>query len=365
MPFHKKSMCNWGFAMIDIIDTLDGFKALKPIWETLEKHPRLRIFQTYLWCRTAWDECLSKEKDNRLWILKWHQDGKDDVVIFPFFIDGKGCLRYIMDTHSDICNTIYFGANNRHLAYKEAAECIVANKDIKCVWLQKMYGDAEALRYLGVFLPAAVVYKDNAFSWVHSDKCDDFIAGQSHMRSKDKADLKAIRRKAGKYRLSILSATNGDEFPIKLIESFRERMLAETRREIAFLPDELISFVNRIYESGCADIVVLNNEGAPVALNFVLKKANRYLSWIFLYTDPRASTLMYVKLLSEMAKRESFIFDFGVGVYSYKIGTFRPETGVTLSLRCGFTAWEHIKCAIAMNWRFTKDYVKMRLRKAK
>ena len=347
--------------MVTIIEDEVGFERLKPDWERIEQNAQMRIFQTYAWCRAAWDEYLSKEQGNRLWILKWYQDGKDDNVIFPFYIDCKRRLRFIMDTHSDLCNTVYLGSVNRHWVYKEVAETIVANKKIRSVWLQKMYGEAEPLRYLGVFLPTALIYKDNAFSWVCSDKCDDFIAEQRQMRSKDKADLKAIRRKAAKYEISVLSASNGDAFPDTLIERFREKMRSKANREITFLPDDLIRFARLIYVLGCSDIVVLKSGNEAVALNFLLIKSDRYLSWIFLYTDSKASTLMYVKLLSEMAGQRSFVFDFGVGVYSYKIGTFRPETGVTLSLRCGLTIWEHIKCVVSMNWRFVKNYIKSRM----
>ena len=348
--------------MIDIINTVEAFERLRPEWEDLERNPSLRIFQTYVWCKSAWDCYVSKESAARLWILRWHQDGKEDVVIFPLYIDGKGCLRFIMDTHSDVCDSVHRLHANRHIAYKEAADCIVSNKRIKCVWLQKMRGESEAMHYFGVFLPAAIIYKDNAYSWISSDKSEDFIRWQPQLRSKDKADLKAIKRKADKYELCVYGA-GGEPFPEELIHIFRSEMLNNTKREIVFLPNELIAFSQKIYESGIADIVVMKDNGHPVALNFLLKKDDRFLSWIFLYTDPRSSTSMYVKLLSEFAKAKAFVFDFGVGVYSYKIGTFRPETEVLFSLRCGFSPWQHIRCAIAMNFRFAKDYLTIILKK--
>lgn len=349
--------------MVTVIETITDFEGLKAEWERLEKNPRMRIFQTYAWCYGAWKTFLSGERGAKLWILRWHQDGKQDVVIFPFYIDGNGCLRFIMDTHSDICDAVYLEGGNRSAVYKEVAEHILSEHRIKSIWLQKMYGEAEALRYLGVFLPAPIVYKDNAFSWVCSAKCEDYIANQSQMRSKDKADLKAIRRKADKYELDILSASKGDPFPEEKIFGFRKEMLENTAREIAFLPDALVDFSRHIYESSCADIITLSEQDKIVALNFLLKKERNFLSWIFLYTDPRTSTAMYAKLLTRLAQEEAFEFNFGVGVYSYKIGTFRPETGVTLSLRCGLTLWRHLKCAIAMNYRFVKDYLKIKLRR--
>ena len=349
--------------MVTVIETTSAFEVLQTEWERFEDNPQMRIFQTYAWCKAAWDCYLSKEHGARLWILRWHQEGKDDVVIFPFYSDGDGCLRFIMDTHSDICDAVYPKGGNRNAVYKEVAEYILSERRIKSIWLQKMCGESEALRYLGVFLSAPVVYKDNAFSWVCSVKCEDYITNQTQMRSKDKADLKAIRRKAEKYEMDIISVEKGDPFPEEKILEFRKAMLANTSREIAFLPDDLVNFSRHIYDSSCADIVTLSEQGKMVALNFILKKDKSYLSWIFLYTNPRTSTAMYAKLLTRLAQERAFEFNFGVGVYSYKIGTFRPETGLTFSLRCGLTWWRHLTCALAMNYRFAKDYLKAKLRK--
>lgn len=350
--------------MIDIIDTLEKFDALKDEWERIEQNPDMRIFQTFLWCRNAWDICVSKEKGARLWILRWHQDGKDDVVIFPFYIDGKGCLRFIMDRHSDVCNAVYDSRRvNRHWVYKEASEAILGNKAIKSVWLHKMVGKSEVLNNLGVSLRAPIIYKDNAFSWVESEQCEDFVAGQDQLKSKDKADLKAINRKAAKWSLETLSSGKGDVFPLEAIVALKTFMLSATSRKDDFLSAELMDFIRNVYERGGSDILVLKDGDEIKALNFVLKKNGRLLSWIFLFSDIKTSATLYVKLMSELAPKGPFIFDFGVGVYDYKIGTFRPYTNVTFSLRFGKTAWEHIKCAVGINLRFTKDYIKMRIKK--
>jgi len=347
--------------MIEIINTNDGFDKLKPIWEGLASNPKMRIFQTYLWCRAAWDKYVSADKKNRLWIMRWHQDGKDDQVIFPFFIDGKGCLRFIMDTHSDTLDVVYAEGFNHHTAFKEAIEAIMAEPQIKSVWLQKMFGEGEALNSFGVQLRGCMVYKDHAFSWLDVKQSDDVIGSFDHMRSKDKADLRAIGRKASKYSMKVLGADKGDAYPEDEILHFRELMLRDTDRNIGFLPDELVKFSREVYEQGGADLVLLYEGEDLKALNFLLKKGNRYLSWIFLYTDPRTSTSMYVKLMQEMAAKDGFTLDFGVGVYTYKIGTFRPKTANTYSIRYGKTMWQHAKQMLAMNWRCTKDYLKYKM----
>ena len=65
--------------MVTVIETTTGFEGLKAEWERLEQNPRMHIFQTYAWCRVAWDFYLSKARGARLWILCWHQDGKQET----------------------------------------------------------------------------------------------------------------------------------------------------------------------------------------------------------------------------------------------------------------------------------------------
>jgi hypothetical protein len=162
--------------------------------------------------------------------------------------------------------------------------------------------------------------------------------------------------------LQVLSSVKGDDFPMNEVHALKAAMLQDGSRLEGFCTQEMIEFIQHVYFSGGTDVVILREGDEVKALNFVLKKQNRCLSWVFLYTDARTSTSMYVKLLTEWAKKQSLVFDFGVGVYSYKIGTFRPEMALTYSLLCGKTPWSHIKCAIAMNLRFAKDYLKLKLK---
>ena len=349
--------------MVDIIKTEEGLASLRQEWECLEQSNSVRVFQTYVWCEQTWKYIVSKEDGVQLWVLRWSQAGRNDTVIFPFYIDGQKNLRFLMDCNSDTCDAVYGERGDCHWCYKEVADAILNEPMIQTVNLQKLNGDSELLNQLGVFLPATLVYKDNAYSWVKSEQCDDFIVGQRQMRSKDKADLKAIRRKAEKYTLQVLSAAEGDVFPVDEIKYLRTEMQRLGLRKDCPFSDRAIEFIRQVYLAGGTDVVILREGNEVKALNFVLKKLNTYLSWVFLYTDSRTSTSMYVKLLTAWAKEHALVFDFGVGVYSYKIGTFRPEMALTYSLLCGKTPWRHMKCALAMNARFAKDYLKLKLKR--
>ena len=262
--------------MIDIINTVEAFERLKPEWEALERNPSLRIFQTYAWCRTAWDCYVSKERSPRLWILRWHQDGKEDVVIFPFYIDGEGCLRFIMDTHSDVCDSVHSDkCANRHWAYKEASDKIRENTTIKSVFLQKMSGLGEALNYFSILLPGSVVSRDHAFSWLISERTNEFIAGQSQFKRKDRDRLKSILRASEHFDFRILSAKNHDQFPQNDIVALRKWMIGKSRADDAFISDNMVSFAKTLYEMGRIELSVLCDGDGICALAFRLLKETR------------------------------------------------------------------------------------------
>ena len=348
--------------MIDIITDVRSFEQLKKEWERIECNPELRIFQTYVWCRTAWDSCVSKENGVRLWILYWHQEGKDDTVIFPFYIDRQRRLRIIMDTHSDICDSVHGPSNiNRHWAYKEAAEIIRCEKSISSVFLQKMDGRSELLNYFSVLLPGCVVSRDNAFSWLVAEQSDSFIAGQKQFRRKDRDRLKAIARKKDGFDFKILSLSNGDTFPEGYVVDLRKTMIGWRRRDASFLTDHMINFIKEIYISGKCEIPVLVKDGCVSALAFRLLKGNWISYWIVLYKEQRLTTELYLAYMMQKTQECGCVFDFGVGTYGYKLGVFRPKLGATFSLRYARNLFCHLLCLINANVRLLKDLFKPRL----
>ncbi len=344
--------------MITIIENSDSFATLETDWRHLEADSKMKVFQTFDWCRLMWTERLSSNKANRLWILKWENESSHDTVIFPFFIDGRGCLRLIMDA-SDSCDAVYLPGGNRCWCYREVAKVINDNDNIKAVRFRKLNGDSELLHYLGVFMGGCFIVRDNAFSWLKVEVSDDFIAHADHMKSKDRADLKAIRRKADQhYRLSILSRAKGNEFPSADVLRLSKLMSEKFSRADGFMSGAMLNFIQKVYALGLMEVALLEDAEGTQAINFILVKDSNYLSWIFLYANPRASTELYVKYLSEKKDPQKYIFDFGVGVYSYKIGTFRPQVNVTFSLFFGKTVWQQVKCFWALNERAVKDYLK-------
>lgn len=344
--------------MINVIDSECKFAALEQTWRRLDARVTLRLPQTFDWCYTAWITHLSKEPGAKLWILHW-ESGKGDDVIFPFYIDRTKTLRFIMDSHNDINDVVCMPNKNLHMAFYEASEAISKNDQIKSVWFMYIYGAGTVLNYFGVLLPARIIYRDHAFSWIDYCPGDGFIARQSHLKSKDKANLKALLRKSAGSDLEVYSKATGYEYPRELIVSMRDKMLKGAGRRLNFFPDTMVDFCERIYNLGLCKLLVLKKNEAVVAFNFIECMRDRELSWIFMYVDPHASTEMYIKYFNEEKESPVSIFDFGVGAYRYKLGTFRPYLGVTFSMRYGKTIFRQMQAFKCMMFRALKDYIKL------
>lgn len=344
--------------MINKIETVEDFAGLEGLWRKVEDETLLRVPQTYDWCYHAWVLHQSKESGARLWILHW-TSGKGDHVIFPFYIDRRGELRFIMDSHNDVNDVVCVPGRNYHMAFYEAAEAVADEPRIKSIWFMYLYGGGVALNYFGVLFPARLIYRDHAFSWINFTAGDNFICRQDHLKSKDKANLKALRRKSEAHELVIYSKAAGYDYPHDVIRSMRDYMLRHTARKMAFFPDSMISFCEKMYDLGLCKLAVLKDGDEVIAFNFIECMKDRELSWIFMYKNDRASTELYVKYFHAVPDAEVSLFDFGVGAYRYKLGTFRPCLGVTFSMRYGKSWIRQLSAFKEMNLRAVKDYLKL------
>lgn len=348
--------------MIDVINTVERFDNESDCWRAIEQNPGMLIFQTFDWCKAAWECVLSKSDDNSLWVLKWTQDGRDDVVYFPFYIDGCGTLRIMLDSDTDACNAVYKTVGvNRYWCYREVADAIKAEPRIKRVWLQKMRCGSEMLDYLGVFLSGALVYKDNAYAHMALKEGGDITCSQSHMRSSDRKHWRQLLRKSERFEFAVLSKSDGALFPEADIRRVAQAMVYAGLRQKGFLSDELIAFAGRLYDNGFCEIPVLKEEGKVVTIEFRLLKGEYTLDWIFLSGNPSTGTEINVKYCTERAKAHSGVLDFGVGAYEYKILTTRPEVGVTFSLRYSKGLVAGVRDLISLGVRLGKDMVKAAL----
>ncbi len=342
--------------MIQIIESLEEFENLREKWGCIQ--PIARAFQTFDWCWHGWKSCQSFTKSH-LWILVWQSDGmQEDTVIFPWYIDARGTLRFIMDDFTDTCDAVYSSNRlNRSLCYKEVADEILKNDKIRSCHFRKLAGDSEVLHYLGVYLLWPFVYRDVAVSYLELPQSDDVVSSFVHMRTKDRSRLRGFLQKANEYNYHVYQKSNGEPFPEEKIRMLRDEMIARGIRKPDFFPESFMVFTRGIYDAGLCEIVTLEDAQGVAALSFRLKQGFRIHSWILLYREANMTTLLHTRFFAESALRGAYCHDLGVGVYAYKMGNFRPSVEINFTLGYGKEFCGLLQAFLRMSLRIIKDSI--------
>ena len=337
--------------MIKIYHDFPG--EVESLWRDLERDPKVLVFQTFVWCESAWRTFAGARKGRSVHIIVWRGDKGETPVLLPTFIDEHGALRFIGDEHSDAGDALYERNVNKHWAFKEIVEYIRGDRDVRSVALQKFRLDSEALQYLSVFMKDALVYRDHTYSWIEFPAGKGFMEGQVHLKAKDRDRIKANERKCSGSLVRVFSSMRRDAFPVERIEKMLDVMKATGARDGHFFDEKIMSFVRRLYDAGACEIVALSKGDIDEAISFQMVKGNRNHCWVFLYSDPQKNTMHRVKYFDEIAASGGIV-DFGVGTYDYKMGTFRPALGCTFSLRWGRGLFMKMYAYARMLWRFLR-----------
>ena len=170
-------------------------------------------------------------------------------------------------------------------------------------------------------------------------------------QSNDKRRLKRILRK---YSTENFFLTVADScFPKEEILNLRNEMIISGFRKKSFLDDRLIEIAKSLYETGRLIISKIVYNGKIVGISLIFKKENYYSFWIDLYNDIQMINLYHNTLfIKKITESSNATFNFGRGIYNYKIQNFAPETKVLLEIRTfnnRFAIWE------APGWGETKN----------
>ena len=349
--------------MIEVIDTLEKLDAIKDVWQTLEKNPQMRVQQTFEWTRAGWLHFNSVEGDARLRIIKWQRDSQVGCVIFPFYIDRRGTLRFINDIHCDATNVVCGADGNHHYAFLEVIEWIMTNPEIKRIHLRQMPSGVEALNFFSVLIRGSIVYRDHGYSWLDVRKSQNVADALPHYKKKDRKKFSTLLKKAADYEYRRYLAGQGDDFPQDVFDRIRECMITSGRRTSQYLDDRLFAFAKDMFAKGIIEVASLSQNGEPHIAAFRLIKDNRRLCWIVLYDDAKLPTALHSRYMSDLAGERDFIYDFGVGPYGYKLVTFKPMTAPTFSLQMAKSPWGQMMAVKDLLVRYAKDYLKPIIRK--
>lgn len=316
--------------IVQIARNMKQLESLKENWcQLLLLHPTMSVFQSFEYNFIAWQNLLSSDRRNSLYVYTIIDNVKNIAeFIIPLYIDFKGTLRFINDTHSDFCDAISNDIDNFDY-YRRLSADIMVDKDVKRLSLINVDPTSPLLSYCRYFFKlSAIVYANTAHPFLKIDMSQVGVPSLlKHLNSSQKSELKRIMKMNNslsfEWRTKDVSA-----FPEKDVVGLRDLMIERKSRVKGFLPDEMIHMIEVLFDNGLVDMAMLVNPNSIVeAISLIVKNSGdaRYMIWIDLYSDKKNVNLAnYLHAMDSLAKKGSFQLSLGRGTYPYKMRNFYP-----------------------------------------
>ena len=322
-------------AMIKIIRNEEQFRALKPEWDNLiAANQEARVFQTFDLNYAVWSS--GYHKGDKLYILRAIREGHpDSCVIFPFCIRSGGRLEFIASELADVLDVVYARAGkNWHILFSEVAKFIMEQPEVHSFAFEKLEDSSDLLRYFGAYLISCNIQHAQSISYLAVGRTADFAAALIHLPSKDRSYVRSLLKNKTGFRFRLYAKMLGDEFPVSKIKALRDEMIGSGVRKYVSVSDNAVSCMAYLFDQGCCEVAALLDERGDLSIaSFRLIEKNHINFWVVLYRDRKLVTLCDALYMAEKVKTGPWLFDWGLGLYSYKLGTFRPEVQHLYSLR--------------------------------
>lgn len=314
-------------ATIKIVRTEEEFLALKPKWDSLvAKNPALTVFQTFEWNYSAWTFFYKRVHPGfKLFVVTSEWANHDAKVILPFYLNDDGCLEFIGWGLADVCSEVCARhTDNWHVFYDHILDEIESCGEVRGLNLSLMEADSEIFRYWGVLSKDVRISRVGGYSLVSLSRTEDFGAALTYLSKKDRKQIKALMRKNASRRYERISRETM-AFPRAQIVRLRDDMCASGKRYYHFFRDEAIDLMEDMYGKGLCELAVFKSEdGEFEYAGFRLLHNGHSNFSTALYKDKRDSTGNHVCYMADKLRMNDCVFDFGLGLYGYKLETFRP-----------------------------------------
>lgn len=312
---------------LTIFTSFDQHPELKQSWLQVYNHSLCMPFTSYEWNYQWW---LEMKKPKLFTVVAYTNTAEDAVALFPFMIDGCGVLRFIGDIHCDYCDVIVLSTVDKEKLAKNIFKLIQTNNDIKSIELNNLNINHWLIGYLYSFCGyTQLTLLSNASSNVKISKDLGLFGSFVGFRKKQRSELKRIFNKHKTAKSTIYSAENEINFPLDLINEHRLDMINRGDRPTSFFDETLQNVTKELYDSGFLVIHELCFEDKSLSINLCMKSNNRFLIWLDMYKDipylNMASYLHFMQNILQNSDEEEIVFDFGRGLYGYKLSNFKPE----------------------------------------
>lgn len=294
---------------IKVLNTDRQLLNIKDDWNALYEEGSYSVFQSF-------DFCYESSIGKSIFIICLI-DGIKIIEIWPCEIINRK-LRFINDTHADFCDIITSSKSSDAIAnyLKEInLHGSLRFKNIKSCSFVKSKLSMFDFYYLSNSI---------SYSVLHLDKTIAFPSNFHHFVNRQKRRLKRILNKySGNL---ILYNTSNSKFPISDIIKLKDKMIFLKYRNTNFLDKSFLRLSESLFNSGKLIVskLVLDNE--VVALSLLFKSGNNYSFWVDMYNDLKMINIYHNTLfIKNMTQSSNASFNFGRGVYNYKIQNFSPE----------------------------------------
>jgi len=294
--------------LVKVIDNIDDLLLLKEQWVNLFNEGDYTVFQSF-------DFCYNSVLGAEICIICLFERDKL-VELWPLeIIDNK--LRFINDTHADFCD-ILSSSNSRNVI-----SFLKEEKSLGKLSFRNLKQDALVLKKVDdiLFFDLSKSINYSILSLVCTDV---FPENFNHFVYRQKRRLKRILKKYTASHSFIEVSVN--PFPYADIVLLRDKMIALKIRNSTFLDDTFLGIVEALYNSGKLIVSKIVVDGGVVSLSLLFKSDNKYSFWVDLYNDLQMINLYHnVVVIKNCTLKSDAIFNFGRGVYSYKIQNFQPK----------------------------------------
>lgn len=295
---------------VNVISNINELSQLKEQWNKLFNDGGYSAFQSYEYIYSS-----ALTNGSNLFVITLLDDGVLKEI-WPFEII-KNKLRFINDSHADFCDIL---SNSNSY---EVVNYLVEYKLIDTLKLKNMKNDSLVLSKLKN-VEVLRNFKCTNYSKLQLDQTDNFPSNFTGFVYRQKRRLKRILKKYS-AKHSILSCDEAS-FPINDIQVLREKMISTSVRDSKYLNEDFLIIVKALYESKKMIVSKLELDKRIVAISFIFKDKNDYSFWIDMYDDLKMINLyhntIFIKYITNLS---SATFNFGRGIYNYKIQNFAPE----------------------------------------
>jgi|TARA_B110000091_G_C13700805_1_gene426197 hypothetical protein len=295
---------------ISVINKIEDLLLIKEEWDKLFIKGDYSVFQSFKYCFQS-----AKINNSQLFVIVL-EDNEQIIEVWPCEIINKK-LRFINDRHSDFCDIL-----SKTNSYK-IVQFIKENSHVKGVYFINLKENSLILNKIKN-LSNSVLNQKIDFSALYLERTENFPDNFKSFVYRQKRRLKRILKKYSAQH-TILTSGN-DPFPFNELIILREEMIINGSRKKSFFDDKFLDLCNQLYQTNNLIISKVKVNDKNSAMSLIFKNNNEYSFWVDLYNDMQMMNLYHnARFIKEITSKESAIFNFGRGIYKYKLQNFNPE----------------------------------------